>query len=207
MRRVRYLVASSLDGYTAGPKGETDWILMDPEIDFGAIAESFDTVLLGRKTFEPMAATGMASMPHMKTFVFSRTLQQRDYSDVTIMSDRAEETVRGLRASSGKDIWLFGGGSLFRSLAVAGLVDTIEVAVIPILLGGGVPCIKAVLCPWSMRLTNGVLGSNGCSTCGSFCWRQHFWLALTGKLCKVARTRRARRERFKVQLWTGLWTY
>ena len=138
MRRVQYLVATSLDGYIAGSRGETDWIIMDPEIDFAAIAESFDTVLLGRKTFEPMAAAGSAAMPNMKTFVFSKTLKAREYPDVTIVSDQAEETVAGLRASTGKDIWLFGGGSLFRSLAEAGLVDTLEVAVVPILLGGGV---------------------------------------------------------------------
>lgn len=46
MRRIRYAVAASLDGYIAGPKGEADWIIMDPDIDFGAIFEQFDTVLL-----------------------------------------------------------------------------------------------------------------------------------------------------------------
>ncbi len=77
----------------------------------------------------------------MKTFVFSRTLRQRDYPKVTIVARNAEETVAALRAAAGKDIWLFGGGSLFRSLLDAGLVDTLEVAVIPVLLGGGVPLL------------------------------------------------------------------
>ena len=48
MRRVRYLVAMSLDGYIAGPIGEADWIIMDPDIDFGALFERFDTFLMGR---------------------------------------------------------------------------------------------------------------------------------------------------------------
>jgi dihydrofolate reductase len=48
MRQVRYLAAMSLDGYIAGPKGEADWIIMDPEIDFGALFQEFDTVLVGR---------------------------------------------------------------------------------------------------------------------------------------------------------------
>ena len=48
-----------------------------------------------------------------------------------------------LRKNPGKDIWLFGGGSLFRSLAEAGLVDTVEVAVIPILLGAGIPLLPS----------------------------------------------------------------
>src|ERR687897_159109 len=52
MRRVRYVVAMSLDGYIAGPNGEADWIIMDPDIDFGAMFERFDTFLMGRRTFE-----------------------------------------------------------------------------------------------------------------------------------------------------------
>ena len=43
MRRIRYAVASSLDGFIAGPKGEADWIIMDPDIDFQAIYDQFDT--------------------------------------------------------------------------------------------------------------------------------------------------------------------
>jgi len=55
VRRIRYLVATSLDGYIAGPKGEADWIVMDPTIDFAEIFQQFDTLLIGRHTFEPMA--------------------------------------------------------------------------------------------------------------------------------------------------------
>ena len=59
MRRVRYVVAMSLDGYIAGPIGEADWIIMDPDIDFGALFERFDTFLMGRRTFEAMAGAGV----------------------------------------------------------------------------------------------------------------------------------------------------
>ncbi|MCI0379165.1 MAG: dihydrofolate reductase family protein [Gemmataceae bacterium] len=52
MRRIRYSVAMSLDGYIAGPKGEADWIIMDPDIDFNAIYKEFDSVVMGRGTFE-----------------------------------------------------------------------------------------------------------------------------------------------------------
>ena len=50
MRRIRYSVATSVDGYIAGPNGESDWIIMDPEIDFHALFGQFDTVLMGRKS-------------------------------------------------------------------------------------------------------------------------------------------------------------
>ena len=52
MGRVRYQVAASLDGFIAGPNGEFDWIVMDPEIDFAALVAEFDTLLMGRHTFE-----------------------------------------------------------------------------------------------------------------------------------------------------------
>ena len=58
IRRVRYGVAMSLDGFIAGPNGEADWIIMDPEIDFEAIYSQFDTMLMGRRTFEVMKAAG-----------------------------------------------------------------------------------------------------------------------------------------------------
>ena len=142
MKSVRYVVAMSLDGYIAGPKGEFDWIVMDPEIDFGELFERFDTFLLGRRTFEAMGPAGLAGMKSMKTTVFSQTLRQEDFPDVTIIgAEGAEKAVAALRAQPGKDIWLYGGGSLFRSLLDAGLVDTVEVAVIPILLGGGIPLL------------------------------------------------------------------
>ena len=137
MRRIRYQVATSLDGYIAGPQGQADWIIMDPDIDFRALFDQFDTVLIGRRTFEAMARgkKKAGAMPGMKTLVFSRTLRQHEYPKVTVVADNVEETLTALRGESGKDIWLFGGGLLFRSLLDAGLVDTVEVAVIPVLLG------------------------------------------------------------------------
>jgi dihydrofolate reductase len=110
----------SLDGYIAGPRGEFDWIPADPDFNFGALAEQFDTIVAGRRTFEPMAVAGRTSMPGMKTMVVSGSLRQEDYPEVVIVPGIAP--LAELKASPGKDIWLFGGGKLFRSLAEAGLV-------------------------------------------------------------------------------------
>ena len=154
MRRIRYSVAMSLDGYIAGPKGEADWIIMDPDIDFAAMFEQFDTFLLGRRTFEPMARAKRDETPGVKTVVFSRTLRQEDYPGVTIVAEGVEETVAALRAEPGKDIWLFGGGSLFRSLLDAGLVDTVEVAIMPVLLGEGIPLLPPPSRQAKLKLTN-----------------------------------------------------
>lgn len=130
----------SLDGYIAGPNGEHDWIVMDPDIDFGALMGAFDTVLLGRKTYEASRQYGGAGMPGMRVVVFSRTLRV-DHGDRVHVSDDPSATVAALRAMPGKDIWLFGGGQLFRSMLELRLVDSIELAVIPVLLGGGLPLL------------------------------------------------------------------
>jgi dihydrofolate reductase len=140
-RRVRYNVAMTLDGFIADPDGGYDWIIMDPAIDFAALFGEFDTLVMGRKTFEVTASTEfMEMLAGKEVVVFSRTLKPEDYPGLTI-ADSPEITVRALKARPGKDIWLFGGGVLFRQLVDAGLVDTVEVAVMPVLLTRGLPVL------------------------------------------------------------------
>ena len=145
MKRVRYAVAMSLDGYIAGPQGEADWILSDPDIDFGAIFNEFDTLVMGRRTFAAMGDTGDGAFggpfAGMKIVVVSRTLDPQRYPKATIVSDGVKAALTALKQQPGKDIWLFGGGQLFRTLLELDLVDTVEVAVIPVLLGQGIPLL------------------------------------------------------------------
>ncbi|HEX2693452.1 MAG TPA: dihydrofolate reductase family protein [Gemmatimonadaceae bacterium] len=143
-RRIRYQVAASLDGYIAGPDGEFDWIPHDPEVDFEKLFEQFDTFLMGRGTLETMVKQqGSGAIPGKRVIVFSRTLRQENHPEVTIVSEPSERFLNALRNEPGRDIWLFGGGSLFRSLLEVRGVDTIEVAIMPILLGGGIPILPA----------------------------------------------------------------
>jgi dihydrofolate reductase len=142
----------SLDGFIAGPNGEFDWIVIDPSVDFEALFKQFDTFLLGRRTFEIMRKASAKTMAGTQTIVFSRTLSPKKYPGVTITANLVE-TVRALKAKPGKDIWLFGGGELFRSLLDANLVDTVEVAVMPILLSQGIPLLAPGARSPSLRLS------------------------------------------------------
>ena len=144
MRRVRYSVAATLDGFIADPDGGYDWIIMDESIDFAKMFEEFDTFVMGRKTWEVTAPTDFAPMFGGKeVIVFSRTLQAPPRPGVTIVNTSPVDTVRALKQKPGKDIWLFGGGSMFRTLVDAGLVDTVEVAIMPVLLSQGIPLLPA----------------------------------------------------------------
>lgn len=143
MRRVRYGGAMSLDGFIAGPNGEYDWIPMDPDFDFAGHMQAFDTFLIGRKTFTAVAGMGNGgAMRGIENIVFSRTLKPADFPGVRIETD-AVGVVTELKRRPGKDIAIFGGGELFRSLADAGLVDSVEMSVVPVMLGRGIPVVPA----------------------------------------------------------------
>ena len=154
MRQIRYSVAMSLDVFIAVPKGEYDWIAHDPALDFGALFRQFDTLLMGRRTFDLAQSLGsLLKSMKMKIVVVSTTLNAAQHKDVTILSSGVAETVTARKAESGQDIWLFGGGVLFRSLLDAGLVDSVELAVSPVLLGGGVRLLPEGR-RWPLRLTD-----------------------------------------------------
>jgi dihydrofolate reductase len=142
MKLLRYSVAMSLDGFIAGPKGEYDWIVMDPDFDWKALYEQFDTVVMGRGTYDTMRERGMSPKAMgMRAFVVSTSLAPAEHPDVNIVSRHVPQAIAAVKAEAEKDVWLFGGGVLFRTLLDAGLVDGIDVAVEPVLLGSGVPLI------------------------------------------------------------------
>jgi dihydrofolate reductase len=142
MRRISYGVAASLDGFIAGPQGEHDWITPDSGIDFAAIYNRFDTVLMGRRTYEvALTRPQVLEALRKKVVVVSTTLDPARHPGVSIVASHIPEAVSALKSQPGKDIWLMGGGVLFRSLLDAGLVDEVNLSIFPVLLGGGVPLL------------------------------------------------------------------
>ena len=162
MRRLRYSVASSLDGFIAGPNGEYDWIPMDPDIDFAALYASFSGIIMGRRSYEVYVATGGGVGPALPVYVYSRTLPEGAREGVTFAKDGVAHA-RMLKATGdGKPLWLWGGSELFSVLAAAGLVDGVDVAVLPIVLGDGIPLMGRPGLRLPLRLRNHrVYGKSG----------------------------------------------
>lgn len=150
-RRIRYQVACSLDGYIADVQDGYDWIPMDPDMDFQALFNEFDTVVMGRRTYE---VAGGAPQAGMSTVVVSRTLDAAAHPKVTVVADDVGRAMTELRSAPGRDIWLYGGGELFRTLLALGCVDTVEPAVVPVVLGGGVPFLPVPAVQRRLRLTD-----------------------------------------------------
>jgi dihydrofolate reductase len=147
MRKVVYSLTNSLDNFIARADGASDWILMGDEVmnEFSKFFEKFDTVLVGRKTYDVAWAQSQetggeeAGFMGMKTYVFSRTMKERSGEGVSIVTENAAEFVRGLKGESGKGIWLMGGGDLAASLFKENLIDEISLAIQPVMLGSGIP--------------------------------------------------------------------
>ncbi|KAM5344652.1 hypothetical protein ACJ41O_013187 [Fusarium nematophilum] len=148
MRQLRYNVATSMDGYIASPDGSADWIVEDSSIDFDALYAEFDFLVMGRKTYEVMISFGqpdenpLAKRPKDTVIVASRTMRPEDFPNITVISENVVDFIRNLKAGDGKDIWLMGGSKLATLCLGAGLVDSIEAAMMPVVLGNGIKMIE-----------------------------------------------------------------
>jgi dihydrofolate reductase len=141
MRTVTYGAACSADGFIAAADGSYDWIRFSKDAE--SIMTDFwrrnDTVLMGRKTWDVAKGQKGGGMPGVHSYVFSRTLDNIKRKGVTLVKDDAAEFVRELKERPGKDICVFGGGALARSLFAAGVIDEIGINVQPVMLGAGIP--------------------------------------------------------------------
>lgn len=157
MRKIILSLAISFDGYIEGPKGEIDWLSFSEEA--GTMLNNFlqdiDTVLYGRVSYEawgnyqPAAdAEGFekdfySKLHAMHKYVFSNTKSQFPGNPVVMQSD-IKKQMQDLKKQPGKNIWLYGGGSLITTFMNLDLVDEFQIAVYPIILGAGKPLFKDI---------------------------------------------------------------
>jgi dihydrofolate reductase len=152
MRQLRYSIAASLDGYIAGANGDFDWIVIDPDIDFAAMYAGFSALVMGRRSYDVYISTGGAVGPALPTYVYSRSLPEGERNGVTFVADAVPHVASLKEMGEGKPLWLWGGGELFRELAEAGLVDGVDVAIVPVLLGGGIQMLPVPSDRLSLKL-------------------------------------------------------
>jgi dihydrofolate reductase len=161
MRRIVYSVASSLDGFTARENHSADWIPHDQDYGLGQFFESVDAALIGRKTHDLMVNMGRPAIPGMATYVFSHNDNPPVYEHVTWVANDAVGLVRGLREQDGKDIWLMGGSDLARTFFAEHLVDEVRIAVVPVLLGQGIPLVSGLSRETDLKLLEHEVYANG----------------------------------------------
>ena len=141
-------VATSADGYIARPDGDVSWLdrpAPKGHYGMGAFMKSIDTILWGRKTYTKGIAMGMKSGgfgPKIKNYLFSRQRQGPLLEGFEAVREPIKPFAQRLRAESGKDIWIMGGGEIIASFLDEGEIDEFSIHVIPLFIGDGIPLIK-----------------------------------------------------------------
>jgi dihydrofolate reductase len=159
MRSLVYYVGASLDGYIAAPDGSPDALPTESDVleyiadehpdtvpthmreqaGVDGPPQHFDTVIMGRRTYEPARAIGMTSpYAHLRQIVVSTAMASCDDA-VRVVTDPIA-VVDELKRQDGLDIWLAGGGRLAGSLLPH--IDRIVLKTYPVLFGSGVPVVS-----------------------------------------------------------------
>ncbi|NBE96169.1 dihydrofolate reductase [Nonomuraea sp. KC401] len=180
MRKLTYYVATSIDGYIAGPNGEMDfypvaddlaaWINarlpetvpapIRAQTGFDAPNQRFDTVLMGRGTYEIGLETGTTNpYPHMRQYVISNTIKSVDEPAIELVPGDPLGLVRRLKQEDGLDIWLCGGGNVAAQLLPE--IDELIIKCYPVVAGAGIPAFHGGFRPTTFTLTGTETFSNG----------------------------------------------
>ena len=167
MRKVTFGGANSLDNYIARKDGGIDWLMWGKEAAayMTEYWKTIDTILMGRKTYEAGLehSKGQSNpFPHIKSYVFSRTLKPSNDDSVKIVSTDAARFVRKLKSEEGKDICVMGGGEFAKSMFEAKLIDEIGFNIHPVLLGSGIPLFHEMKQQIDLELIECKPFKNGC---------------------------------------------
>jgi dihydrofolate reductase len=147
-RKIIAYLATSADGYIARPDGDVDRLSRPrPKGNYGIATffKSIDTILWGRKTYAKGIEMGMKDSglgPGVKNYVFSRHPETTLLAGFELVNEPIRRFMRRLRAHSGKNIWMMGGGEIIGAFLDEGEIDEFSIHVIPILIGEGIPLIQ-----------------------------------------------------------------
>lgn len=134
-------IAVSLDGMIARPDGSFDWLEGYPPEDFGfeAFMAEVDAILMGRATYDAVRAMGEWPYPGKPTTVVTSRALEDPPPGVEARPGPLEAVAAGIEARGPRRVWVEGGGQLLRGMIATGRLDLLEVAVIPVVLGQGIP--------------------------------------------------------------------
>ncbi|WP_437621809.1 dihydrofolate reductase family protein [Sorangium sp. So ce1151] len=164
MRKVKFSVACTVDGFTAHEDGRLDGFLMegDHAKDFFESQKEYDTVLMGRGCYDFGRKFGVTNpYPALAQYVFSTTLKESPDPNVKLVSGNAAGVVRELKSSPGKDIWLCGGSDFAASLFAEGLIDEIVVKLNPVVFGSGKSLFSGPIKQTDLELVGTKVYDNG----------------------------------------------
>ena len=165
MRTLKYVVATSLDGKIARDDGSLDCFAAvgDEHVpDYLESIRSFDTVLMGRRTYEVGLDAGVTNpYPGLASFVFSSSIGETPDDRVRIVSEAPSSFVRELKRQPGGDIYLCGGAQLAATLLAEDLIDEIILKLNPLLIGSGISLFASVQEPILLELMKTKVYGNG----------------------------------------------
>lgn len=159
MRKIIYYVATSLDGYISGPDGDISGFAPSGDgVDrYLADLQAFDTVIMGRKTYEFGYRFGLQpgqpAYPHMQHHIFSNTLRLENAGEQVKVQAPDLETIEKLKRQAGTDIYLCGGGEFAGWLLDHDLIDGLKIKLNPLVLGAGVRLFGSSTQSYRLRLT------------------------------------------------------
>ncbi len=155
MRKLKYYVATTLDGFIAREDGTWDCFIQEGEhiTDYFESLKLFDAVIMGRKTYEVGLKVGVTNpYPTMKQYVVSRTMKVSPDENVELVSENVVEVIKNLKNEPGKDIYLCGGADLAAMLFAENLIDAVILKVHPVLIGSGIPAFKEIVRQTNLEL-------------------------------------------------------
>lgn len=146
MKDVILYIAVSIDGYIADRNGSVDWIeghdnSVESDDTFTPFFNSVDTVVMGKRTYDQIVTElSPNKWPYVgaTTFVITHDGESADTEYVSFRNTSVCRLVDELRQQPGKDIWICGGAQIARQLIEKDMIDTYHLAVIPVILGGGI---------------------------------------------------------------------
>jgi dihydrofolate reductase len=144
MRNVVLALSISLDGCIARRNGAVDFLFRPKDYSMAPFFATVDTAIMGRKTLDAGLRMTGGKMPksNLAMYVFSKSKEPKppgEQNGYTFVNESPTSFIAELRKSPGKDIWLMGGGELAREFLIADLVDRLHLAIVPVLLGDGIP--------------------------------------------------------------------